>query len=591
MKAHMMKAAFVTAALLLSVSSAFAQATYTPEEYKTTMFKFEIGRDDGTWHTVQEDAAGVVVDLADASSFGDAFASASIPAGDYNKIRFTIDDTLVWTHAAAPVSLSNQNFTVVGGPPGPVAGQMTVYFATADQGGKPNGGEDSGEGTVAVPFLLSQGFSVAAGVTTQVTLVSYVTDTLQDDGMGGYDLQPPQFFIVADTGNTSALVGTYNFVFYSADKNLDPDGMGGFNVTNWDFESGYGTMTFAADGTWSANITESNEFDLLAENGAYGAPGAMTGRYGVSTNSFWMIVDGEPGTLKGAFANGVITAALIDYAEGSLMFFGVEQAAAATLAAIDGEYYFVTKINAFQSGPARMEYNGAYGVVTGDGSGAVTGTSNSNRVTINDPNGTPTSTGCTVGAPEVFTGAFSVAADGVMTLDDDAATLGVDETGELMGGILESGEAACISMSYPAAYSTENGFGFLISKSPDNTFTTADLIGKTYAGAFSGDMYEQAETDSHFFAGYFVITFTSGTQGTVTVDETTPQGLQRNSMTVNYTLNADGTIDFQDVASVDEDPITGALGGAGKYFLLYAKPQLSDLSASEQRFFGLGIRQ
>ena len=110
------------------------------------------------------------IDLADPNSFSQVLGSAKpIEAKTYPWVRCTLSKTLVWSHPAAPVSLSNQSVTV-NGPAGPTPSQMTVYWATHAEGGRPMG-STGGDGTKTKPFLLGAAAEIRADASTTLRLV------------------------------------------------------------------------------------------------------------------------------------------------------------------------------------------------------------------------------------------------------------------------------------------------------------------------------------------------------------------------------------------------------------------------------------
>ena len=99
--------------------------SYTPTQFQITLYDVEISTDGTSWTTLVDNEAGLSVDLADPNAFSNAFApEVTVQAGTYEWIRMTIGEDLVWSYPSPPINLSNQTFTVTGGPPGPVAGQQ-----------------------------------------------------------------------------------------------------------------------------------------------------------------------------------------------------------------------------------------------------------------------------------------------------------------------------------------------------------------------------------------------------------------------------------------------------------------------------------
>ncbi len=567
--------------VLCGARMAMAQ-NFTPSEYRVTLYEVELSTDGTTWVTVFEDSGGLAVDLADPATFNNAFGQAtSVPSGTYDWMRLTLSTTLVWSHPDPPVSLSNQA-QVVSGPPGPAPGQMTVYFATYDEGGRPNG-PGGGDATSSNPFLLGSPAEIARGTRTTLRMIFVVTDTLEDQGGGSYDLAPPEMFFVSENDSASELSGTFNVVLYNTVKRFEDDGMGGFNTIDWTFMSGHGTLTFDGAGTWSWS-GESNDFDLLGGGtGALDTSATASGRYGVNEDgSFWMVATGEPGTMRGAISsdNSMIVATMYDSQSSHLMVFGVSQATGAGVSNLNGGFYFTTYGSEYTGGaPDSMSYSSTFGIVTGDGLGGVTGTADENSLVVTDPTGTPSVTGPTTSLADPFSDTLTINANGTMT----------NATGELEGGILESGDAAAICFDFSSPYSPRHQFGFLVRQSPASTFNDASLQG-TYFGGHFGDVYTGG-TSTEFFSGFFSVEFDGAGNATVTTVENREGVITTQTFPQDYSVDsATGIVTFNDAGGGPASDLKGAIGPNAMSFILASDAEPGG-TPSDQRFLGLGLRQ
>ena len=567
------------AAAALAVGS-HAQ-TYTPAEFRVTLYEVAMSTDGVNYQVAMSNPNGLAVDLANPATFGNAFgAEAAIPVGTYEWIRLTLGQELVWSHPTAPVSLSNQNFVVQGGPPGPSPGQMAVHFATFAEGGRPNG-QGSGEGTAAKPFLLGQGARIDAGTDTTLRIVFLVTDTLQDRGVGQnprYDLAPPQMFFVTENGDASQLSGMFNTVLYNTHKEV-----AGSTVNAWDYMSGHGALAFDGTGAWTWAGT-SNDFDLSGgATGSLNASATQAGRYGVNDDgSFWMIANGDSGTLRGALSSDgtMVVATMYDSPTSHLMIFGTRQATSASVASMSGGYYYTIYGTRYDSGNTRLEYHGSFGVVTGDGLGGITGTQDKNELRVQNPlSATPTITGPLTLLNDPFTGTLAVNANGTMS----------EVSGDMAGGILQSGDAGCIGFSFAMPYDPSNQFGFLVRQSTAGTFNDASLNG-TYFGGHFGDRYDSGGGTTLYYSGFFQIAFNGAGGAAITLVENREGLVSHESFAQTYSVDvATGLVAFSDPGGGASD-LVGAIGPNAMSFLLNSQQESSG-QPNDQRFLGLGLKQ
>ncbi len=564
----------------LALVSTIAAQQYTPAAYEITLYSVELSADGSSFQSVLDEAAGIPVDLADAASFTDSFSEeAFIAPGTYRWIRMTIDEQIIWSHPDAPVGLSDQLFTVIGGPPGSQPGQMTVYFATHDEGGLP-GGDGGGSGTRDEPFLLGGDAEVVSGENTTLRIVFKLTNTLVDQGGGVYDLAPPEMFFVSENEDAAALSGDFTTTVYNATKATSSDGMGGQQIDAWSYASGRGTLTFDGLGGWSWSGTL-NEFDLAGgAAGSVDTAAAMTGRYGINLDgSIWMTATGEPGTLRGAVSEDqtLLVASMFDSPTSHLMIFGVEPATSADNTTLSGDYYFTTYGTTYEAGPDRIEYRGAFGTVSSDGSGLLTGTEDSNSFTLLDPLGAATVSGPTVDLGDTIADTIAISADGGLT----------SSGGRALGAILGSGDAACLAFSFASPYEPNHQLGFIVRQSPAGTFNNASLRG-TYLGAQFGDVGSSG--GSTYFSGFFRVTFDGVGSATVTVLENREGTIESGSFVGAYNVDsATGFVSFLDESGSPED-LRGAVGPNALSFILAAVEE-DDGQPNDQRFLGLGVRQ
>ncbi len=567
----------VTACLaVVGFGSSVVGQRYTPSSYEITVYGVELSTDGNEWGQAMRSESGKVVDLADAASLGGVLGdAAAITVGTYRLLRMTISNTLVWSHPAAPISLQNQAVTV-NGPPGPAPGQMTVYFATHDLGGRP-GGDSGGEGTAAKPLLLGAPAEVVAGSATVLRLVFVVSDTLMLNG-SDYDLAPPSMFFVAENDLASKVSGTFNTVLYNTVKRL-----GATTYDEWSYTSGHGVLSFDGAGAWTWTGT-TNQFDLLTKSGAKHASVVRQGRYGVNGNgSFWMTAKGEPGTLQGAISQDgtMLFASMYDSPSSHMMFFGVQSTLSASVLNVAADFYFTTHDSRFDNGSNQLRYSGSFGVVTGDGTGSISGSQDSNDLRVTNP----TSSNPTVGAPQATLGGaisstLSVASDGTTT----------NTTGELAGAFLQSGLAACLAWDFSGTYAPSHEFGFLVRQSPAGTFDLASLNG-TYFGGHFGDEYSPANGGkSSYFSGFFKVTFDGNGSANVTVVENSDGDISIDTFNESYVVDSTtGTVSFIDSAGV-QSAMKGAIGPGAMSFILTVEPKVNNV-VSERRFLGLGLKQ
>ncbi len=569
---------FIVSFLPLSIKA----QTYTPTAYSIELFTVELSTDGTNFIKVFENTSGLSVDLADSSSFNNAFGdSVNIPSGTYSWIRMTISEDLVWSHPAAPVSLSNQTFTVSGGPPGPTADQMTVYFATHDQGGKP-GGQGGGQGTQAAPMLLGSSAKVEASRTTTLRLVFSVTDALKAQGGSSYDLAPPDMFFVSENTASSTLSGNFNTTVYNAIKEFSSDGMGGYNVDSWSYTSGRGVLNFDGSGRWTWNGIL-NEFNLQGgASGALNNSAAFSGTYGLNADgSIWMLVSGEPGTMRGAISSdqSMLVLSMYDSPSSHMMIFGVSRATNANVSSFNGNYYFTTYESEYKSGSNSLSYEGSFGTVTANGSGGITGIQDRNEIEISQPTTSPVITAPVSSLGNAFADTLTITSNGLLSGPSD----------HLLGAILENGEAATIASSFQTTYQPKNQFGFIVKQSPSGTFTAASLNGTYYGGHF-GDSYDSTQGESNYYSGFFQVTFDGQGQAQVTIVENEEGIVKVKNENMTYTVDSSsGTVSFFESGVVSS--VMGAIGPRAESFILTSSPIDDQSQASDNRFLGLGLRQ
>lgn len=548
---------------------------YTPTEYIIKLHSMELSHDGTTWSEVFESTTGTDVDLADAASFAQVFGQARpIEARTYPWVRCTLSKTLRWSHPAAPVSLSNQSITV-NGPVGPAPDKMTVHWATHAEGGRPNASATGGDGTFAKPFLLGAAADVRADVSTTLRLVFAVSDTLRPQG-GGYDLMPPQMFFVSENDSASRLSGSFNTVLYNSTKEVD-----GTTIEVWNYMSGHGVITFDGAGSWTWTGT-CNEYDLLTPAGAVTNAKTRAGRYGVNANgSFWMLVNKEPGTLHGALSSDgeMIFASMYDSPTSHMMIFGVAGTTSGNASALNGNYYFTTYGSSYNAGSHQLRYEGTFGVVAGNGTGAITGSQDANVLQVTNPTTTATFTPPAATLGNSFSDTLSIAANGTMT---NATGLG--------GGFLQSGNAGCIGWDFSTSYQPRHWFGFLVKQSPANSFTNASLNGSYFGGHF-GDVYESDNGgSSEYFSGFFKIFFNGDGTANVTVVENREGVIETRDFPQTYVVDsATGIVTFRDTNG-DPSQLKGAIGPDAESFILTSQQKVNNV-ASDQRFLGLGLKQ
>ncbi len=214
---------------------------------------------------------------------------------------------------------------------------------------------------------------------------------------------------------------------------------------------------------------------------------------------------------------------MYDSASSHMMFFGVSRATAAAASVMNSNYYFTTYGTRYNAGSTTLSYEGMFGVVTGDGVGGVSGTQDTNTLIVTNPNNSTPS----VGSPaSSLSGAF---AD---TLTINANGTMVNSSGELAGGILQSGDAACIAFDFNSTYNPSNQFGFLVRQSTSGTFTVASLNG-TYLGGHFGDV-NQGSTTSTYFSGFFQIVFDGAGAATVTLLENREGTIEVSSFSMRW---------------------------------------------------------
>lgn len=544
--------------LLLS-SPSLAQTLYTPSEFKVTLYSVAVSMDGVRFVEVFDDPAGLQVDIADPTSFTSAFGdSVNVPAGTYRWIRMTIDADLFWS-AGAPVNRTDELFTVSGGPPGPAPGQMSVYFATDDQGGTPNG-QGGGEGTLASPFLLGAAARIGAGTATTMRLIFVVTDALKELSPGVYDLAPPQMFFVTENGDSSTLSGSYNTVIYNAVKEFIESSPGVFTPTKWMYVSGHGILAFDGAGGWTWAGT-TNTFDLLGgATTTMNSSAVHSGKYGLNEDgSFWLLTTGEPGTLTGAVSadDRMIVAGMYDSPSSHMMVFGVEQATSGATSDFSGDFYFTTYGNRWNSGSTTLKYEGSFGTVTGDGLGGITGAEDDNEVSVANPTGSPVITGPITSSGPI-TDSLSVTSAGVMS----------NVGGSIGGGMLEGGDAGCIAFGFDG--SAENEFGFMVEQSPSGTFTDASLVGE-YFGGHCGDVLDSGV--SKYFSGFFRASFDGRGNATVQVLENREGVIEINTFLQDYSVDlTTGFVTFTDPGGGSPSDMFGAIGPGATSFLLASEP-------------------
>ena len=556
---------------LALVATSAAQARYTPTEFVITVHAVELSSDGTTWASAFSSPAGYSVDLADPNAFGNAFGAAQpVPAGTYSWIRMTLGTTLIWSHPAAPVSLSQQPVTV-NGPPGPQAGQMTAYFASHEQGGNPEG-----DATLNDPLLLGASAAVPAGGDVELRVVAAITGTLIDQGGGSYDLGPPSLFFVAENGSAARVAGRFTTVLYHPTKRVD-----GGTIEAWSQDSGHGVLVFDGAGSWTWN-GQTNEYDLLGSSGALHNGVMRSGRYGVNADgSIWMIAAGEPGTLHGAISTDGSTflATIYDSVSSHLMLFGVREASAA--AQLTGDYAFTLYGTRYDPGLDRLTYSGAFGTVTGNGTGGISGVADTNRVEVDDPTGTPSALAPATTLAETFSDSFNVSANGTFA----------SSNGGMQGAITASGAAACMAGDFASTYSPVQQFGFMVATSPAGTFSAASLNG-TYFGTHAGDRYDTSGGGavSTFYSGFFRATFDGQGSATVTVLENREGSIETNTFAQSYGVDsATGIVTLFDPGNTTGD-LKGAIGPGAATLILSSEAEGGG-QPNEMRFLGLGLKQ
>jgi len=300
-----------------------------------TIHRLDLSEDGESFVNVLISPQGIPMNLADPESVDSAFGSPSIPAGRYDVLRFVLSTELRYSHEV--LGLVDVEQTVQGMPEGPYPGTMWVHFATEEEGGVPFDSHGEGDhGTAERPLLISLPVVVEAAGETRVRLIFSITDTLERRQDGSYDLGAPQMFVVSDNGDAGVLAGAYNTVIYNAVKDFIPPSV----VTQWEYASAWGLLTFDGQSRWNWSGTI-NQYDLLESRGSI-EDRAVSGLYGVNEDgSIWMVVEGEPGTVRGAVQDDgrIFVGTMVDSELSHFMIFGVERATAASQASLQGEYF------------------------------------------------------------------------------------------------------------------------------------------------------------------------------------------------------------------------------------------------------------
>ncbi len=202
---HPILSLLVLAGALLVGSSAFTAITNAdPTSLQVRLFKTEL-HNGSAWVTVFDNSAGVAVDLV--TNPGAAFGTGTIAVGTYNKIRFTLENTLLYSSGVISTcsAATNASFPIdnAAAPTAPV----TLTFATASAT-PPGGTSWYSNGSDANPLLMTGAVQVESGMTTNVNLQLNTQNTLAcDSGSNTLTLNSPTMNVASRVVAATAFAG------------------------------------------------------------------------------------------------------------------------------------------------------------------------------------------------------------------------------------------------------------------------------------------------------------------------------------------------------------------------------------------------
>src|SRR5712692_4179726 len=191
--------------MLLVGSNAFTSITNaSPTSLQVMLFKTEL-HNGNVWVTVFDNGAGTTVDLV--TNPGAAFGAGTIAVGTYDKIRFTLENTLQYSSGTIGTCLAATNvpFSIdnAATPTAPV----TLTFATASAT-PPGGTSWYSNWSYANPFLMTSAVQVESGMTTNVNLQFNTQNTLAcDSSKNTLTLNAPTINVLSQLGAATVFAG------------------------------------------------------------------------------------------------------------------------------------------------------------------------------------------------------------------------------------------------------------------------------------------------------------------------------------------------------------------------------------------------
>lgn len=299
--ATILLASLVAGSLLIYATLVKAE---DPSGVHLTIYQTDLMTGQGaTPRTIFTNTAGKTVDVV---GNPDVFGQGAVPAGTYKRIRFTVKNLVDYAGPDPCTHSGTISRTLKIDAGQPDTAQVTLFFATSDDGGS---SDWRANGTETNPFLIQNPIVVEANATIIVRLIFNTAGTLvctnnQPEVMGPtmnalyYIDQAPA------TGTYCSSLGDYWFFHYRI-SSFPTDSTGSLiqNPTlaqimaSGNVESGWGTLTFSAPnpstgaGSWTLDPTKT-----------YAAGGMAAHRHSLYDNSGagWGYFDPEGGTVISA---------------------------------------------------------------------------------------------------------------------------------------------------------------------------------------------------------------------------------------------------------------------------------------------------
>ncbi|MBI4712972.1 MAG: hypothetical protein HY762_06710 [Planctomycetes bacterium] len=487
----------------------------TPSSYKVTLYKTELSSDNGaTWVTVLDNTSGQTVDLV--TGAGSAFGQGAVPFGTYNMIKFTIQNSIVWSWGTTATNVAFPPYA------GLTTDQVQVYFATTGNFSWSNNGE-----SIAKAFPLPAAIVVSSDATSKIIMNFGVVGSLYQVS-GTWYLNPPVISVscikVQTGAGAPAPFAGGPYYFTRQNIRIPADAALTITPTQISMESGWGLITMtpsATDpslGTFEIAVgNDSYHYRYLGYSGSYAYAGGaiesgtepMTGTYYVDADGYINMLVPDSGIIRGAVRDDDRVFIAIEISTpmsqtayddvGYHMIYAIKKETS-TPGPVIGDYLYngyqteiQTAIDSATLAPRPDKYSLRYRLNVGFyRSTATTGAScdTSNRIDVSCP---LSPTAQTVAPPTIKDEGPNT--DTGLSIDADSKWVGMNE---MWGASLNDGTVSIIAGSIIEPWEQWNDFGitytnnstsFFLALKPATIGVTPTVTG-TYTMVYKGDSWE-----------------------------------------------------------------------------------------------------